>query len=89
VVQPAPSPTSPIVQKPPACDAAKLALSASRSAKRAKQLRESAHKLDQRGDSASHRQAKRLRKRAQKADDKAKRLSDAARSCRRNFRRAK
>jgi hypothetical protein len=82
-------PTTPIVEKPPACDAGKLALSASKATKRAKQLRDRAHKLDQRGDSASHKQAVRLRKRAQKLDDKSKRLSDAARSCRRNLRRAK
>ena len=90
VVPPAATPpTPPIVEKPPACDSGKLALGASRSAKRAKRLRDRAHKLDQRGDSASHRQAERLRKRAQKSDDKAKRLSDAARSCRRNPKRAK
>lgn len=89
VVPPAAPPPTSIVQKPPACDAGKLALGARSSAKRAKQLRDRAHELDQRGGSAAHRQAERLRKRAQKADDKAKRLSDAARSCRRNLRRAK
>jgi hypothetical protein len=89
VLPPASPPTSPNVQKPPACDAGKLALAARSSTKRAKQLRSRAHKLDQRGDSASHRQAKRLRRQAQKAADNAKRMSDAAQSCRSNLRRAK
>jgi NHL repeat len=89
VLPPAPPPTPPIVQKPPACDAGKLAHGARRAAQRAKQLHRRARKLDKRGGRASHRQAKRLKRRAHKSARTAKRMSDAAKSCRRNLRRAK
>ena len=76
-------------QQASSCNASKLARSARRQAAQAKKLRGRARMLSHRSGGSSASQARRLGKRAHKAAQHSKRLSAAAKRCRRNLRGAK